>query len=762
MPDQVPLMTPALPSTSTPFLRRAVLTAALAAAALAGASAQAPSPQPASPQTGQVQRPAPPDPSDTQPLPPVTFRAEIDYVEVDAVVTDERGNLVKGLSKEDFEIFEDGKPQKVAFFSSVVIPVERFDRFVNEARPIVPDVRSNLRPFDGRIYVLLLDDRHTGALRSAGVKRAAHEFIDKYFGANDIAAVIHTGGRTDAGQEFTNDPRLLKASIDKFIGQKLRSRTLERLDEYNRNPLYRPQTNEDGSSTDPQKKLLDPRDFERGYFARATLGTLKNLAEFMGSIRGRRKAILMFSEGIDYPILDVFDSRDASTVLEDTRQAISAASRANVNFYTIDPRGLHTMGDETMEMGGFPQDPSFGLNPQALEQERRIAVDSLRVLAEQTGGAAAVESNDFADAFDRIQRENSSYYVLGYYPPSNKRDGKFHRIEVKLKRPGLRVVARKGYAAPKGKPETPVVDPSAGTSTALRELLNSPLQAPGLTLSVAAATFDSVKENVAVTVEIVGRNLKFTQDKGLFNNTVEVSMLPLEARGKAQQGRRSEVKLTLKPQTAQIMSATAVRMSPRLTLPPGRYQLRVAARESGEGLTGSVFYDLEVPDFTKEKFNMSGVVLTSATAQVTPTAEADPVLKQALPGPPTTRREFYPIDVLALYAEVYDRLKGDVPHTVDVTTRLVSEQGTEVTRFTDARKSSEYQGAKGGMFGYSQQVPLADVPPGRYLLQVEAKARLRDAPSVRREMLITVVQPPPDLVRPAGAKPGEGGGDAPR
>lgn len=748
-------MTPALRFASPQFLRRALLTGTLAAVALAGAAAQSPAPRPPQAQ----------DPPDTQPLPPVTFRAEIDYVEVDAVVTDERGNLVKGLSKEDFEIFEDGKPQKVAFFSSVVIPVERFERFANEQRTIVPDVRSNLRPFDGRIYVLLLDDRHTGALRSAGVKRAAHEFIDKYFGANDIAAVIHTGGRTDAGQEFTNDPRLLKAAIDKFIGQKLRSRTLERLDEYNRNPLLRPQPSSDGSGssqTGQDIKIRDPLDFERGFYARATLGTLKNLAEFMGSIRGRRKAILMFSEGIDYPILDIFDSRDASTVLEDTRQAISAASRANVNFYTIDPRGLHTMGDETMALGGFPQDPGYGINPQALEQERRIAVDSLRVLAEQTGGAAAVESNDYADAFDRIQRENSSYYVLGYYPPSDKRDGRFHRIEVKLKRPGLRVVARKGYAAPKGKPETPVVDPSAGTSTALRELLNSPLQAPGLTLSVAAAPFDSPKENVAVTVEIIGRNLTFKQEKGLFNNTVEVSMLPLEARGKAQQGRRSEVKLTLKPQTAQILSATAVRLSPRLTLPPGRYQLRVAARESGEGLTGSVFYDLEVPDFTKEKFMMSGVVLTAATAQVTPTAEADAVLKQALPGPPTTRREFYPIDVLAIYGEVYDRLKSDVPHTVDVTTRLVSEQGKEVTRFTDARKSSEYQGPKGGTFGYSQQVPLADVPPGRYLLQVEAKARLRDAPAVRRELLITIVQPPPDLVRPAGAKPGEGGGDARR
>jgi hypothetical protein len=212
--------------------------------------------------------------------------------------------------------------------------------------------------------------------------------------------------------------------------------------------------------------------------------------------------------------------------------------------------------------------------------------------------------------------------------------------------------------------------------------------------------------------------------------------------------------LNLKPQTAQILSATAVRLSPRLTLPPGRYQLRVAAKETG-GLMGSVFYDLTVPDFKKQKFDMSGVVLTAATAQVTPTAEPDPVLKQALPGPPTTRREFYPIDVLALYAEVYDRYWTDVPHTVDVSTRLVDEQGKEVTRTADSRKSSEFQSAatKSGFFGYSAQVPLGEVKPGRYMLQVEAKARIKDAPTVRREMLITIVEPPPDLVKPA-AKPG--------
>jgi len=115
-------------------------------------------------------------------------------------------------------------------------------------------------------------------------------------------------------------------------------------------PLLQPQPqSNDGSSGSGQTgrdvKVLDPLDAERGYFARATLSTLRNLSEFMGSIRGRRKAILMFSEGIDYPILDVFDSRDASAVLSDTRDAIAAASKANVNFYTIDPRGLNVMGE---------------------------------------------------------------------------------------------------------------------------------------------------------------------------------------------------------------------------------------------------------------------------------------------------------------------------------------------------------------------------------------------------------------------------------
>ncbi len=607
--------------------------------------------------------------------------------------------------------------------------------------------------FDGRLYVILLDDLHTAALRSQQVKRAAKQFVERHLGANDIAAVVHTSGRLDASQEFTGNPRLLMQSIDKFMGQKLRSRTLERLDEYYRQRGMEPPPSDDGSgssSSSQTRKINDPLDFERGYKARSALGTLKNLADFLAGVRGRRKAVLYFSEGIDYPIHDIFESRDASTVLQDTREAITAAARANVNFYGIDPRGLHGMGDEIMEMQAPPEDPSYRLNPEGLQDERRLAADSLRTLSEETGGFAAVETNDFRNAFERIVNENSTYYVLGYYPPSNKRDGRFHRIEVKVKRPGLKVIARKGYAAPKGKPEKTEVDPSAGTSAALRELLNSPLQSSGLTLTVHAAPFAGTKDNVAVTVEITGRNLKFNQKDGLFHNTVEVSMLPLEARGKAQQGTRTELKLTLRPQTAQVVSATAMRVLPRLSLPPGRYQLRVAARETGGGLTGSVFYDLVVPDFTKEKLVMSGVVLTAATAQITPTASADPVLKELLPGPPTARREFYSLDKLAFYTEVYDNIGGNVPHTVDLAARILSEDGKQVLETTDSRSSKDLDRSKGGGFGYSAELPLAGLAPGRYLLRVEARARTKDVEPVTRDVLFTIVPTPAGLQSGAG------------
>ena len=170
-----------------------------------GAGQNAPSPGPAAP-------PAPQTP---------TFRVNVEYVEVDAVVTDRDGQFVRDLEQEDFEIFEDGKPQAISAFSIVDIPVERLQRPLYAPAPIEPDVKSNERPFDGRIYVMVIDDLHTYFGRTARVRAAARQFIQQNLGANDLMAVVHTAGPSDASQEFTGNKRLLLAAVDRTLGRKL-------------------------------------------------------------------------------------------------------------------------------------------------------------------------------------------------------------------------------------------------------------------------------------------------------------------------------------------------------------------------------------------------------------------------------------------------------------------------------------------------------------------------------------------------------------
>jgi VWFA-related protein len=158
--------------------------------------------------------------------PAVTFRTEINYVEVDAAVYTRDGQFVNDLRREDFEVREDGQPQEVNTFSLVNIPIERPDQPLYSTRPIASDIVTNARPFDGRLYVIVLDDLHISAMHTAQVRKAGKEFIERYMGTNDLAAVVHTSGRNDASQEFTSNKQLLEASIDMFIGLKLRSQTL--------------------------------------------------------------------------------------------------------------------------------------------------------------------------------------------------------------------------------------------------------------------------------------------------------------------------------------------------------------------------------------------------------------------------------------------------------------------------------------------------------------------------------------------------------
>jgi VWFA-related protein len=159
--------------------------------------------------------------------PPVIFRAEVNYVELDAIVTDAQGTVVPDLAQADFEVLEDGKLQKLSAFAHVDLPIEKAERPLFTRAVIEPDVQTN-RAVEGRIYLIVLDDLHTDVARTIRVKAAARRFIEQSFGVNDLAAVAFTG-RNDASQDFTNNPRLLLAAVDKFNGRKLPSATLEQL-----------------------------------------------------------------------------------------------------------------------------------------------------------------------------------------------------------------------------------------------------------------------------------------------------------------------------------------------------------------------------------------------------------------------------------------------------------------------------------------------------------------------------------------------------
>jgi hypothetical protein len=415
--------------------------------------------------------------------------------------------------------------------------------------------------------------------------------------------------------------------------------------------------------------------------------------------------------------------------------AIGAATRANVAIYGIDPRGLTDLGDESIELGSFPDDTSLGVGQGSLQSELRLSQDSLRTLSEETGGFAVVNKNDFSTAFQRIVEDNSSYYVLAYYPP-DARPGRTHKIDVRVTRPGLTVRARKAYLTPK-KVDAPKTTSGNPSTPELREALDSPLPVSGLTMHVFASPFKGVAPNASVLfgVELRGRDLKVDP-----NAKILLSYIAIDANGKVKGGNTDSLTLTnLKPESKARIEATGLRMLNRMDLPAGKYQLRIAAHEPSGGNVGSVQYDLEVPDYAKTPFSMSGLVVTSAAGSLLPTVKADEQLKPMLPGPPIALRVFPQNDDIVLFTEVYDNA-GATPHKVDILTTVTTDEGKVLFKTEEVRDSADLGGKRGG-YGYTTRVPLKDLALGSYVLKVEAKSRLGNTPPVARELQFTVDPP---------------------
>jgi VWFA-related protein len=647
-------------------------------------------------QPGAAQQPARP--------PAVAFDVDVPLVEVDAVVTDADGRVIRDLRAEDFEVLEDGRPQTIDRVQFVEIPITSA-----AARPAAPatGVRTNQQRFDGRLYVLLLDDVQTAAARAVRVRTAARAFVETRLEPGDLAAVMHVSG-PGPGQDFTADRARLLASIDRFVGRKVGSETLNLIDEYNRSVLSTGRIPEAG-------RVRDPEEQARADDARRAFGAITRIAERLGAVRGRRKALLWFGEGVGYDMFDTARRSQAFTVFESARSAAAAASRANLVIYGMDARGLGGLGEETMQMSSPDPDPTTDRNARGLGRELVRSQDNLRQVSADTGGFAVVNSDEFGRAYERVVEESSAYYLLGYYPAEVK-DGAFRKLEVRVTRPGASVRARRGYIFTR----SPAAAKRGGARASVEDALRSPVPLSGLPMALHAMPFrgDGKKSSVLVTVEFGAAAFTALDAIGPDAARLEATVVAVDPGGAVAATDSNTIDLRVKEQTRRAMEVVGFRVLSRLDLPPGRYQVRAAGLLAATGAVGSVHFDLDVPDFGASGLSISGLAVTSVVAGYTPTGRLDDRMRAVLPAPPTASRDFRQDEAVALFAEVYEG--GRVPRQPVTFRAEVRDQGGRVVlEREETRSAGQLDDAKGG---FSLQIPLRDLAPAEYALRLDARA----------------------------------------
>ena len=647
------------------------------------------------PPASEPQRPSEPEPDrrDDQPV----FRGGVTLVQIDAIVTNAQGNTVTGLTAEDFEVLEAGEPRAITTFAAVNIPIAADLRTVSDHEP---DVATNSAP-QGRRYLIALDEVSPARVHLA--RNFVRKFITEQLGPNDVAAVALTGrGLATSGQDFTSNRRLLLAAVDKFTGgfEESTGNTDQqggpaRINAQGEGPTQGPGIDRAFSSD-----------------ARQLASSLRRLTEFLATLPGR-KSLLYVGEGLgslDFFAIKDYHGESLTPAGNDAHAAIVAATRGNVTIYPVDPRGLTT--DLTPAVGA--PGGSAGQTRKSDILENRA---DMTALADVTGGFAIMNTNNIGEAFSRVVAENSSYYTLGFNSERTRRDGRFVRVEVRVKRPGLQVRSRDGYVAPLGEERRPAAPAADTRLRSVADALASPVSTRGVPIRVFAAPFKAARDKATVALALEFDGAPLYPPSGSAPSQIEISYVATDSRGAGKGGRRHTATIS-RPVNAS--SQSWVRILSEIELSPGRYQLRVAAGSAFNA--GSVVTDLEVPDFTKGPLVLSGVALTSAaTSRVTTLRPHDP-LAGVLPAAPTAAREFEGMEPIALFAEVYDnrRPARDQPlPAIEVTASVLTDMG-RVIRTVSAEPRSATTRKSGGQ-GFTLTVPL-DLPPGDFVLAVDARA----------------------------------------
>jgi VWFA-related protein len=634
--------------------------------------------------------------------PPQTFRTGVDVVQVDVSVLDKERRPVRGLTASDFTILEDGKPRPVVAFVPVDIAErESFEGRASWVRDVAPDaVDNDVRP-EGRLVVIMFDWSirfHDQVL----AKRIATAAVDQ-LGPDDLAAVVFSSAIASGGapQNFTADRGRLLAAINRpFVVAAI-------------NPP-------NGPSHDPRNgnevMIDDPEGYESGECNCRTCvaETIARVADTVRDVPGRRKTLLFIgsyfrgSEALQGPpnkrpttmapgsgIIPMNPNIMACAApLRNAREAMQRSlAAANLTIHSIDPVGIETQG--TSPMGG------------SLEG-MRVRRDELGSLADMTGGRTITQTATPESQIPGLFGETQSYYLLAFAPGEAKADGKFHSVSVKVNRPDVSVRTRSGYYAG-GKRDGNRVSSAIAPETA--SAVGGVLPRNDLPLSVTVAPFALPGAAESAVAVVLGVRQPRPSERDA-KEPVKVLAAAFDRNGRSVQSETRTVAVTWK---ADDSGSMPYELLSRLTLKPGRYELRLAV-DASVNQRGSVYTYVDVPDFSQQPLSLSGIVIGATPGPLSAPKDAFAGL---LPIVPTARRTFTSADRATAFVRVYETSKKP-PVPVAVTTRIVDANDKVASTETVTIAADHFKDAHAA--DHRIELPLSTLARGQYLLTIETTA----------------------------------------
>lgn len=697
----------------------------------------------------------PQKPGDDQPI-----RITAELVQLDAVVTDKKGQIVRGLTKDDFELYESGKKQQINFFEFVEAGKRR-QPSEKVATPESPASHDRLTAREvRRIFAFVVDDLTIPYQELVYVREMLTNFLDNQMQPTDLVAIVRTVGGKGLLQTFTSDKALLRRAIasltpgmhplSAFNNPEFPKTTVTPQPEQEApvigqggTPGYRgiDVSGEDpniNSTLDETNKLL------RSYMC---LGTASFVIDSVAQLPGR-KSLILVSGGL--PILSAQQGSVAGNVSNSLNLLTDKASRAGVAIHTMDIRGLQahsavasfadTPGrssiaapnqDSPLRLptgGGFGRtidESMFGFkNPFDQTQGHQ----GLRALAYATGGIPVLNKNDFNAGLGKILDASDGYYLLAYTPSDSKFDGSFRRLEIKVKGEDVRVYNRRGYMAREDKL-------SATPATKQEQLLaaiRSPMARRDVDIDAMLLYKGTASEQAAVEIHLVidPAKLSFDSADNKHQTNFDVAGFVFDELGKMRGGFSETVTAGLTREQYDRIKAGGFTYSANTTLEPGIYQVRLAVRDNKTGNVGTLSRYLEVPTLTKGRLAASSMFIGGVPANDTKGANAAPLSASRT----VSRKQDLRYAVIVYNA----KLKDSKPQ---VRTQLIISQDGKVI-FEEPEEALAVAANKSSQVVKIGQLKLSGAKPGRYTLSLVVTDTLAEkkAQTVTRSMDFVVVE----------------------